>query len=50
MVGGSISGAKWIAQHSEAIGRLEGLLVKLLDGQAILLQNDMDLKRRLDER
>jgi hypothetical protein len=39
-----------IGQQGEAIGRLEGLLVKLLEGQAVLHQNDMELKRRLDER
>ena len=30
--------------------RMEAMMVKFLDGQAVLLQNDMDLKRRLDER
>ncbi len=30
--------------------RMEALLSKLVDGQAVLLQNDMELKRRLDER
>jgi hypothetical protein len=39
-----------IARQGETIGRLEGLLVKLLEGQAVLHQNDMELKRRLDER
>jgi hypothetical protein len=46
-----------LAKHGEAIGRLESgqarieaLLAKLLDGQAVLHQNDMELKRRLDER
>ena len=29
---------------------LEGMLARLLDGQAVLLQNDMELKRRLDEK
>ncbi len=28
--------------------RLEAMLGKLLDGQAVLHQNDMELKRRLD--
>ena len=39
-----------LGQHGEAIARLEGLMVKLLEGQAILLQNDMELKRRLEGR
>ena len=30
--------------------RIMGLLEKLLEGQAVLHQNDMELKRRLDER
>ena len=30
------------------VGRIEEMLVKLLDGQAVLHQNDMELKRRLD--
>ncbi len=30
--------------------QIMGLLTKLLDGQAVLHQNDMELKRRLDER
>ncbi len=33
-----------------SFARMEAMLAKLLDGQAILLQNDMELKRRLDER
>jgi hypothetical protein len=32
----------------EGQSRIEGLLARLLDGQAVLLQNDMELKRRLD--
>ncbi len=38
------------AEHGAAIGRIEEMLVKSLDGQAVLHQNDMELKRRLDER
>ncbi|MEI8396499.1 MAG: hypothetical protein WCF85_17335 [Rhodospirillaceae bacterium] len=34
----------------ETTARIESLLGKLLDGQAVLHQNDMELKRRLDER
>ncbi len=30
--------------------RLEGMLAKIIDGQAVSYQNDMELKRRLDER
>ncbi len=30
--------------------RIMGMLEKLLEGQAVLHQNDMELKRRLDER
>ena len=29
--------------------KLFGLMERLLDGQAVLHQNDMELKRRLDE-
>ena len=32
------------------VDRIEGLLTKILDGQAVLLQNDMELRRRLDQR
>jgi len=32
------------------LGELRGLLHKLLDGQAVLLQNDMELRRRLDQK
>ena len=39
-----------VDQHSDALGRIETLLAKVLDGQAVLHQNDMELKRRLDER
>jgi hypothetical protein len=39
-----------IGRLEEVVGRLEGLLVKVLEGQAVLHQNDMELKRRLDER
>jgi hypothetical protein len=39
-----------LARHGATLNRIEELLGKLLDGQAILHQNDMELKRRLDER
>ena len=39
-----------LAQHGGALARIETLLAKVLDGQAVLHQNDMELKRRLDER
>jgi hypothetical protein len=39
-----------ISRQGEVVARLEGLLVKVLEGQAVLHQNDMELKRRLDER
>lgn len=31
------------------VGELRAMLVKLVEGQAVLLQNDMELKRRLDQ-
>jgi hypothetical protein len=37
-------------EHRSDIARIEAMLVKLLEGQAVLHQNDMELKRRLDER
>ena len=39
-----------LQQHSDALARIESLIGKVLDGQSILHQNDMELKRRLDER
>ncbi len=39
-----------LAQHGEALARIESMMAKLLEGQAVLHQNDMELKRRLDER
>lgn len=36
------------AEHRADMARIEALLGKLLDGQAVLFQNDMELKRRLD--
>ncbi|MEI8396989.1 MAG: hypothetical protein WCF85_19865 [Rhodospirillaceae bacterium] len=32
------------------LGELRSLLHKILDGQAVLHQNDMELKRRLDQK
>ena len=34
----------------DTTARIEAMLAKLLEGQAVLHQNDMELKRRLDER
>jgi hypothetical protein len=39
-----------VSELRGSVGRIEEMLVKLLDGQAILHQNDMELKRRLDAR
>ncbi len=39
-----------LVQHGDALARIEAMLTKLLEGQAVLHQNDMELKRRLDER
>ncbi len=39
-----------IAALQGTVSRIEEMLVKLLDGQAVLYQNGMELKRRLDER
>jgi hypothetical protein len=36
------------ARIETKVDRIEDLLAKLLDGQAILHQNDMELKRRMD--
>ena len=36
------------ARVETKVDRIESLLVKLLEGQAVLHQNDMELKRRLD--
>ncbi len=33
-----------------SVGRIEDMLAKILDGQAVLHQNGMELKRRLDAR
>ncbi|CAK0754219.1 hypothetical protein WCLP8_2580006 [uncultured Gammaproteobacteria bacterium] len=32
------------------VSDIKVMLAKMLDGQAVLLQNDMELKRRLDQR
>ncbi|MEI8396296.1 MAG: hypothetical protein WCF85_16300 [Rhodospirillaceae bacterium] len=37
-------------EMNERLSGIESLLSKILDGQAVLHQNDMELKRRLDER
>jgi chromosome segregation ATPase len=37
------------AELRDSVTRMEAMLAKILDGQAILHQNDMELKRRLDQ-
>ena len=43
-----LEGAQTRLEEGQA--RVESLLAKLLEGQAVLHQNDMELKRRLDQR
>lgn len=39
-----------LTNHDRRFDALETMLAKLLEGQAVLLQNDMELKRRLDRK
>jgi ABC-type phosphate transport system auxiliary subunit len=36
-------------KQSDVLAGIQAMLVKILDGQAVLHQNDMELKRRLDQ-
>ena len=38
-----------LAQHGQVLEGIQTMLTKILDGQAVLLQNDMELRRRLDK-
>ena len=39
-----------LTNHGQKFDNLETMLAKILEGQAVLLQNDMELKRRLDRK